>query len=721
MIKNSLGYFGILLLLVNSSAHAQWNPVGVPHNAAITGIVCTDSIIFIGTQSGVYKSTNNGALWYNFNENEFPLPEWPVTTFSYDGSTIFAGNSGGGLFYSTDGGFEWWWLGGGSIIENQNAIVVKDTLLFVATDFGIAVTSAGVLSDPNSVVTWTKKVNGLDNTGIKTLTVIGSALYAGTMNGVFRTTDNGENWTAINSGMNGYNLSSRVRAIISHDNKIFAGTDGGIFVTTDNGVTWNPVNSGLYDLRCCAFASSGSKLYAGMANGIYVSTNDGANWSPLSNGIGNPVVNALSFHGAILYAGTDAGIYVSDDAGDTWMEINNGLPSTAISTLVANNIALLAGSETNGVFRAISSNATWMASSSGMNNKTMKYFLSTGSELIAATYGGSGVYVSTNSGQTWSAINGGIPNAYGIFVTALANNSSDLYIGIEGYYSGNNGYLGGVFRSTNKGANWSRVTPDSLHFIKSIAVNDSSLFVADYYRGMCRATKDGQQWTKLDNIALSPNSMTLAIQGDELFAGSNDVSDIAKRVFRSTDYGQTWTNVGQGLNTAIINAFRFGPDGSGDLFAATSGGAGVYRLKKNSDTWMPISSGLPGAISVTDLAFFDGYLFAAGVGVWRVSLSEIASVEYRPGSQPMEFGVEQNYPNPFNPSTVIDFIIPQQSFTSIAVTDILGREVARLVNDNLTAGKYSIFWNAQGIPSGTYFYTLRSGGQVQTKKLVLMK
>lgn len=85
------------------------------------------------------------------------------------------------------------------------------------------------------------------------------------------------------------------------------------------------------------------------------------------------------------------------------------------------------------------------------------------------------------------------------------------------------------------------------------------------------------------------------------------------------------------------------------------------------------------------------------------------------------YKLEQNYPNPFNPSTKIKYTIPQSEFVSLKVYDLLGNEVADLVNEEKSAGSYEINYNAGELSSGIYFYTIQSGNFIQTKKLVLTK
>ncbi|RKZ00245.1 MAG: hypothetical protein DRQ13_00810 [Ignavibacteriae bacterium] len=95
---------------------------------------------------------------------------------------------------------------------------------------------------------------------------------------------------------------------------------------------------------------------------------------------------------------------------------------------------------------------------------------------------------------------------------------------------------------------------------------------------------------------------------------------------------------------------------------------------------------------------------------------------------PTEFSLEQNYPNPFNPSTKIKFTIPsvtlsevEGSLVTMKIYDVLGKEVATLVNEEKPAGTYEILFNAMNLSSGIYFYQLRAGNFVDTKKIVLIK
>ena len=91
------------------------------------------------------------------------------------------------------------------------------------------------------------------------------------------------------------------------------------------------------------------------------------------------------------------------------------------------------------------------------------------------------------------------------------------------------------------------------------------------------------------------------------------------------------------------------------------------------------------------------------------------------GTLPNKFALFQNYPNPFNPSTKIKYEIPKESFITLKIYDVLGREVAALVNAKREAGKFEVTFNANSFPSGIYIYTLRAGEFIQSKKMILLK
>lgn len=88
---------------------------------------------------------------------------------------------------------------------------------------------------------------------------------------------------------------------------------------------------------------------------------------------------------------------------------------------------------------------------------------------------------------------------------------------------------------------------------------------------------------------------------------------------------------------------------------------------------------------------------------------------------PSQYSLEQNYPNPFNPSTTIEFSIPKPSYVTLKVFNVLGNEMATLVNGRIQPGIHSVRWNASGVPSGVYFCRLAAGEFSGARKLILQK
>ncbi|HLF19504.1 MAG TPA: phospholipase D-like domain-containing protein, partial [Bacteroidota bacterium] len=99
----------------------------------------------------------------------------------------------------------------------------------------------------------------------------------------------------------------------------------------------------------------------------------------------------------------------------------------------------------------------------------------------------------------------------------------------------------------------------------------------------------------------------------------------------------------------------------------------------------------------------------------------ILSVEEMKGELPQVFRLLQNYPNPFNPSTSVDLSIPTTVFVSLKVYDLMGREIAVLLEAEKQAGTYRVSWDASVLPSGVYFYRMQAGNFVETKRMLLMK
>lgn len=114
----------------------------------------------------------------------------------------------------------------------------------------------------------------------------------------------------------------------------------------------------------------------------------------------------------------------------------------------------------------------------------------------------------------------------------------------------------------------------------------------------------------------------------------------------------------------------------------------------------------------------------AGIGPLNVYFnmeSLVTGIQQTGNEVPSGFSLEQNYPNPFNPVTNIKFSIPKAGFVNLKVYDVTGREVAKLVDQNLNAGTFNYDFDASFLSSGIYFYSLSADGYNNVKKMILVK
>ena len=220
--------------------------------------------------------------------------------------------------------------------------------------------------------------------------------------------------------------------------------------------------------------------------------------------------------------------------------------------------------------------------------------------------------------------------------------------------------------------------------------------------------------------------------------------------FISQDFGQSWYLYMS--NSTRYTFFNYtAPRGSAEFYTRIyldDSGNLKYSLKDLEIDWINVGNFNSDSAQVEGYAssFIDYDLGFVGHG--QVPFVATAWIDTRTGSEqifygyyrvplhgavddqniPSKFELNQNYPNPFNPTTTIEYSIPNvetlhtmSSNVQLIVYDVLGRKVTTLVNKKQTPGNYSVKFDASNLPSGIYFYTLRSGDFVATKKMILMK
>ena len=161
---------------------------------------------------------------------------------------------------------------------------------------------------------------------------------------------------------------------------------------------------------------------------------------------------------------------------------------------------------------------------------------------------------------------------------------------------------------------------------------------------------------------------------------------------------------------------------SGGIVEWTINGVAICTATSPQDLHQLTSDGRGGAIVTwQDGRNSDWDIYASRVDT-NGNLGNTTPVEDEVETvKPEKFDLLQNYPNPFNPNTEINYQLPERSFVAIKVFDVLGTEIAVLVNEEKPAGSYEVEYNASNLPSGVYFYQLSAGSFIETKKMILLR
>lgn len=163
----------------------------------------------------------------------------------------------------------------------------------------------------------------------------------------------------------------------------------------------------------------------------------------------------------------------------------------------------------------------------------------------------------------------------------------------------------------------------------------------------------------------------------------------------------------------------------GHIYGATYG-HGLYLSTDNGVSWKVTNGIADSAVTSVLLNPTTGYLYASTTtGAFFKSanpdLTNSPPEVTQTTLKPLSAILEQNYPNPFNPTTNIPFILHEAGYTSLVIYDMLGKEVARLVDGVVTAGRHEARWDASSVSTGVYFYRLQTASTIKTGKLTLIK
>jgi len=357
----------------------------------------------------------------------------------------------GGLFLSGDGGANW----NASNTGLQSVDVWSLAVNPLAPDRVYAGTSRGVARSSNGGLTWSTAISAsATSAGLAPAIAVGSVrslvidpvgatnLYAGTAQGVFKSSDAGLNWWLISASLIGDPSPFKLAIDPVDPAIIYGGGNAGVYVSTNGATNWSTVNSGLGNLSVRALAippSPPAMLYAATAGGVYRSQNRGGNWLAANTGLTNLSVQAIAIDPvtpATVYAGTAGGVFKSVNAATNWAAVNAGLSVTNVTALAIDPLTpttIYAGT-TNGLFKSTDAGASWNPITNGFSVPQILAVVpnpQSPSNLYAGTrgtnsLGGEDAFVTKLGTNGYSVILGGFLDDQGWDVTVDAAGHAHL-------------------------------------------------------------------------------------------------------------------------------------------------------------------------------------------------------------------------------------------------------------------------------------------------------
>jgi hypothetical protein len=291
----------------------------------------------------------------------------------------------------------------------------------------------------------------------------------------------------------------------------------------------------------------------------------------------------------------------------------------------------------------------------------------------------------------------------------------------------NNYSIRGIFISKNAGTDWQNLCDiDNLRKVDNsysfgygygfLKYNpfDTAYVYANGYNNVLISTNGGYNFTAsnvrwLRDIVFSYK--------DSIMYGFNDY-----KLYRSTNKGISWDSI---LTIVKFTSLEINPDFPNILYGRDT--LGIYRSTNYGLNWTLYNNTFtPSKIIIgvsKDAGSADTFYVATKYSVYKVWASFLVNEANNNTTLPDKYSLSQNYPNPFNPNTNIKYQItnnlPRQ--VTVKIFDILGKEIATLVNEKQSPGTYEVNWDGSAYPSGVYFYKLTAGDFTETKKMILIK
>ena len=752
---NHLRRLPALLLLVGTllfapQAQAQFlaENVGTIQSLAVNTV--NGDLLAATSARGLWRSTDGGITWSETNLDLGYVHDVVVDANGHiyvgvEGPVqqIGVGILGTDVLKSTDDGVTWTNINAFPDATHTYALLLTATHLFAGT-------ATGVYRSADDGTTWEKLTfpgiaasESFESLAINS----GGDLYAGTrVSGVYKSTDNGDNW-AVTGLASGFIASLEMN---SSDHVFATQLEGKVHRSTDGGTNWTEFDDtdGLPDATNVDFndlaINGDDDLFLATTAGLYSSFDDGATWA-LTGGLDEPFYS-MRFNNTItaengvdgdILAGGNRSMYRSSDGGLNFGATNDGLLYKYIYDMVVDsNDKLYVGTLGHGVYRSDDGGNAFIEKNNGLTNEHVFSVTVDEDDFVYAATWEDGVFKSQDNGDTWFQQSNGLAgDALYTWALAFDEPNTNLYLGTAV----------GMYRSTDGGANWADRGLDN-KFVRSIHVTEHGGVWAGTLGEFAWFSADGgASWTQVNGGLISNYIFDFAEDTDDdlvYAATSFGVYKIA-----SDASGATWTDVSAGMGNTFVNAIHVNPN-NGRVIAGTNNG--VYVSDDQGANWTlagtPFTTTIVYSLAQVGNRIFAGTLGTAGVQgkgeesvetqvvsslltaddqgeTWEMSTFDgTTSIEEGSNTIPEGFALDQNYPNPFNPVTTISFDLPQASDVQIRVFNVLGQEVALLVNRPFRAGtQHQVTFDASMLPSGVYLYSIEAAGFKATRTMVLLK
>jgi photosystem II stability/assembly factor-like uncharacterized protein len=504
-----------------------------------------------------------------------------ATNIFDNGTTVFANISGSGIYKSSDNGASWSKIDGFDFLRDCGTLAGKGNELFVHNQSG------DIYHSTNSGDSWNKITDTtITNKYVYYFLITGQNIYALTPNGLFYSTDDGTSW-----GRNTDTLTTdNLRFIKSDSTFLFLGNSTGeLLRSSDNGASWKLLKNGSNELTTYSITFDGSKLIAAnssFTSSIYISTDFGDTWTQRDgSGGGNSAFEDLYFiNGNLLGRFYDNTFYISSDEGNSWSEIQVDSTMNFFQDIEGLGPNVFIATYGNGIYRSTDGGHTWAISNNGIIGSRINALVTKNNDVLAATEGG--VFKSTDDGDSWQRYNDGIDLSDIINVQIINNN----------YYAV---VKDGIYKLDAVNNKWVKTYYVPNTSFTAISITDSAIYAGLEYSGILKSTDNGNTWDTVDNGLKTssgnhPSINSLAVLGNFVYAGTN-----VNGVYRSTNGGANWSRFNNGFSSSITYGLAF-KDSS--IYLATNDG--FYKSGINDSSWNQINNSY-----AYSFFFYDGGIF----------------------------------------------------------------------------------------------------------------